>query len=212
MGLDPHGKCKMNWQRLDRETTLKTIDSVKSAAEGALFSPATSEVQKARVSFYDGVDLFKLTNFASLPSFTFEYLGDGMHYHYLDGTETPIYTVNDKGHLSLNERSVVDYLEFFLSHVMVDDEEMFLIQNPHDMPLLESLEIDSLDAITRNHKHATVSYDAGFDKHTVEADIYADGLLMRATIEVNATGRVTIKDRRMIVNAVAESTGSGIMA
>jgi hypothetical protein len=202
----------MNWQRLDRENTLKTIDSVRSAAEGALFSPATSEVQKARLSFYDSVDLFKLTNFASLPSFTFEYLGDGMHYYYLDGSELPIFTINDKGHLSLNERSVVDYLEFYLSHVMIDDEETFLIQRPHDMPLLDSLGVDSIDAITRNHKPATVAYDAGYDRHTVEADIYADGLLMRATIEVNASGRVTITDRRMILNAVAHSAGSEIMA
>ena len=202
----------MNWQRLDRDTTLKTIESVRSAAEGGLFSPATSEVQKARLSFYEGVELYKLTNFASLPSFTFEYLGDGMHFHYLDGTEVPIFTVNDKGHLQLNERSVVDYLEFYLSHIMVDDEEMFLIQRPHDMPLLDSLDEDSIDAITRNHKPATVSYDAGFDKHTVEANIYADGLVLRATIEVNASGRVEILNRRMIVNAVADFPGSGIMA
>lgn len=101
-----------------------------------MFSPATSEVQKARLSFYNGIDVFKLTNFASLPSFTFEYLGDGVHFHYLDGTETPIYTINDRGHLALNERSVIDYLEFFFAHVTVEDEEMCLIRSVHDMPLL----------------------------------------------------------------------------
>lgn len=202
----------MNWQRLDRETTIKTIDSVKSASDAGLFSVATSEVQRAHPSFYIELDLYKLTNFSSLPSFTFEYLGDGKFFHYLDGTELPIYTVNDKGHLSLNERSVVDYLEFFFSHVTVDDDEMFLIQNPYDMPLLESLGSESVDAVIRNHKRAEVSYDAGYDKHTVEADLYAEGLLMRATIEVNSAGRVNITDRRMIVNAIAHSHGSGIMA
>lgn len=202
----------MHWQRLDRDTTIKTIDSVKSASDAGLFSVATSEVQRAKLSFYTGIDLYKLTNFSSLPSFTFEYLGDGKFFQYLDGTELPIYTVNDKGHLSLNDRSVVDYLEFFFSHVTVDDDEMYLIQNPNDMPLLESLDMDSIDAITRNHKPAEVSYDAGFDKHTVEADLYAEGVLMRATIEVNAAGRVAITGRRMIVNAIAHSYGSEIMA
>lgn len=91
----------MNWQRLDRETTVKTIDSVKSSSEAGLFSVATSEVQKARLPFYNAVDLYKLTNFSSLPSFTFEYLGDDMqHFYYLDGTEQPIFTINDKGHLT----------------------------------------------------------------------------------------------------------------
>jgi hypothetical protein len=202
----------MHWQRLDRDNTIKTIDSVKSASEAGLFSPATSEVQKARLSFYNGIDVFKLTNFASLPSFTFEYLGDGVHFHYLDGTETPIYTLNDRGHLALNERSVIDYLEFFFAHVTVEDEEMCLIRSVHDMPLLDSLDVDSLDAISRNHKQPAVQYDAGFDTHTVEADVYAEGLLIRATIEVNSTGRVTITGRKMILNAVAHSYSSEIMA
>lgn len=201
----------MLWQRLDRENTLKTIDSVKSASEAGLFSPTTSEVQKAKLSFYNAVDLFKLTNFASLPSFTFEYLGDGLHFHYLDGTESPIYIINDKGHLTLNERSVIDYLEFFFAHVTVDDDEMFLVKNVHDMPLLDSLDADSIDSITRNHNAPVVSYDAGFDKHTVEADLYAEGMLIRATLEVNNAGRVAIISRKMIVNAVAHSYSSEIM-
>lgn len=201
----------MNWQRLDRENTLKTIDSVKSASEAALFSPTTSEVQRARLSFYEGIDLYKLTNFASLPSFTFEYLGDGQFFQYLDGTEMPIYTTNDKGRLILDDRSVVDYLEFFYAHVMVDDEETYFIHNARDMPLLDSLDDDSIEAITRNHKAPVVQYDAGFDKFTVEADLYSDGLLIRATIEVTSSGRVSVLNRRMIVNALALSPGSGIM-
>lgn len=202
----------MNWQRLDRENTIRVIDSVKSADAAALFSMATSEVKRARLPFYAKIDLYMLTNFASLPSFTFEYLGDGTHFQYLDGTELPIYTTNDKGALELNDRTVVDYLEFFFAHVAFEEEEMALIQNPHDNPLLDSLGMDSVDAVISNHKPATVSYDAGFDRHTVEADLYADGLLIRATIQVTASGRVSIIDRKMIVNAVAHSEISGIMA
>jgi hypothetical protein len=201
----------MNWQRLDRESTLKTIDSVKSASDAGLFSPTTSEVQRARLSFYEGIDLYKLTNFASLPSFTFEYLGDGAFFQYLDGTEMPIYTTNDKGFLTLNDRSVVDYLEFYFSHVVAGEEETYFIHSAHDMPLLDSLDEDSIEAITKNHKAPVVQYDAGFDKFTVEADLYSDGLLIRATIEVTASGRVNVENRRMIVNALAQSPGSGIM-
>lgn len=202
----------MHWQRLDRENTLKVIDSVKSAGDAGLFTPATSEVQKSGLSFYEGIGLYKLTNFASLPSFTFQYLGQGQFFHYLDGTEAPIYMANDKGYINLNERSVVDYLEFFFSHVMLEDEEMLVIKNPHDMPLLDSLGPESISVVMRNHNPPKVVYDAGSDKYTVEIDMYADGLLIRATVDVTAKGRVTVLNRRMIVNAVAQSAGSGIMA
>ena len=201
----------MNWQRLDRDTTLKVIDSVKSAADAGLFAPGTSEVQRARLSFYGPLSLYKLTNFASLPSFTFEYLGDGVFFKYLDGTEEPIYAMNDKGHLTLNDRSVVDYLDFFLSHVTVDDDEMFLIQNPHDMPQLDSLDPGDAAIVVRNHTPAKIDYDGGYDKYTVETDLYSEGQLLRAIIEISGNGRVTVTSRRMIVNAVAHSFGSEIM-
>ena len=203
----------MNWQRLDRDNTIKIIESVKSAGDAAaLFSLTTSEVKRARLSFYDKIFAYRLTNFASLPSFTFDYLGDGAHFQHLDGTELPIYTVNDKGYLDLNDRTVVDYLEFFFSHVAFENDEMVLIQSANDNPLLDSLDFDSADAVISNHKPPIVSYDAGYDRHTVEADLYADGLVLRATIEVTASGRVSITDRKMIVNAVADSGISGIMA
>jgi hypothetical protein len=202
----------MYWQRLDRDNTVKVIDSVKSVAEAGLFSPATSEVERAGLPFYSGnIALYKITNFASLPSFTFEYLGDGLFFTYLDGTDEPIYTLNDKGLLTLNEGSVLEYLDFYFAHAMIEDEEMYFIRNVHDMPLLDSLDMDSAAEVTRNHRPATVAYDAGFDKYTVEADIYAEGLMLRATIEVTASGRVTITHRRMIVNAIANSFSSGIM-
>ncbi len=197
----------MNWQRLDRDTTVKTIDSVKSATDAALFSPATSEVQRARLPFYDFLHLYKITNFASLPSFTFEYIGDGQFFHYLDGTEQPIYIVNDKGALNLNDSTVLDYLEFFMAHVIMDEDEVAFIRDARDMPLLESLEPDDAYIVAKNHKPPEVAYDAGFDKYTVEADIYSEGQMLRAIIEVTASGRVSVVSRKMIVN----TAGSGIM-
>lgn len=201
----------MNWQRLDRENTVKVIDFIKSAAEPGLFSNATSEVKRARLSFYENIFLYQITNFASLPSFTFTFLGDGTFFHYMDGTETPIYSMNDKGTLSLNDRSVVDYLDFFMQYVQVDDDEMFLIRNPHDMPLLDSLDPASAAVVISNHKPAVVSYDAGYDVYTIEADVYSEGLVIRATIDIAHNGHVTIQKRQMIVNAVAQAASPEVM-
>lgn len=198
----------MNWQRLDRDTTLKTIDLVKSATEAGLFSAATSEVQRARLPFYETLFLYKIINHASLPSFTFEYLGDGQFFHYLDGTEHAVYSVNDRGALSLNPGNVLNYLEFFMSHVIMEGDEVAFIRDAADMPLLESLDPDDAYIVTKNHRPPEVSYDAGFDKYTVEADIYSEGQMLRALLEVTGSGRVTIVQRKMIVN----TAGSGIMA
>ena len=192
----------MHWQRLDRDTTIQVIDNVKSEANAGMFSPGTSEVQRARLSFYKDYSVYKVTNFASLPSFTFQYLSDGTFFHHLDGTEAPIYKVNDKGGLHLDKNNIMEYLTFFFGHVGDEDGDIVVINNPSDMPLLDSLDPASYDAVFNQHKAPEVHYDGGFDAYEVETNLYKDSQLVRAKIEVSIKGRVTIKSQKMIMQGV----------
>ncbi len=199
----------MHWQRLDRDSSIKIIDSVKSDADMGLFAIGTSEVQRARVPFYKDYTIYKVTNYASLPSFTFEYLGDGVFFHYLDGTEEPVHTVNDKGALNLDKNNVIDYLTFYFEHVATEEDEdegdIVVIKNPNDMPLLNSLDPAGYDAVFNQHKPAEVHYDGGFDAFEVETDLYRDSQLVRAKIEVSTKGRVTIKNQKMVIHEVMDT-------
>lgn len=200
----------MNWKRLDRETTHQIIDSVKSAAEPGLISATASEVERAWLPFYKDFYLYRITSFASLPSFTFEYLGDGKFFHYLDGTNHPIYAVNDKKILHLDEIHVVDYLVFYFQHVTdPEDGDIVLVRNPHDMPMLDSLDSSAVQTIIRNYRPPRVERlenDAGY---MAKVDLYVDGILLRATIHVDHAGRVGIKDRKMIINEVGQTAENG---
>ncbi len=199
----------MHWQRLDRDTSAKIITSVASEAEAGLFSAVTSEVTRAGLRFYKGYHLYKITNYASLPSFTFQYLSDGTFFHYLDGTEDPIYTVNAKGALTLDERSAVEYAAFFLEHVSGEDgEERYLITDPHDLPLLESMGEAAFEAVLRDHKAPHVDYDGGLDAYVIEADLYMDGMVTRGRIEVKTNGRLTIAGQKMTMSGFS-GTGLG---
>lgn len=190
----------MHWQRLDRDSSVKVIDSVKSAENAGLFSPTTSEVQKGRLSFYKDYSLYKVTNFASLPSFSFEYISDGTFFHYLDGTEDPIHTVNDKGALALDTNNIIDYLAFYFTHVGGDDGDVILITNPHDMPLLDSLDAGAYDAVFAQYKPAIVNHENGVYK--VETDLYTDSQLVRAQIEVGHKGRVKMIGQKATMHEV----------
>jgi len=193
----------MQWQRLDRDNSVKVIDSVKSAENAGMFSVATSEVKRARLPFFTDYYLYKVTNFASLPSFSFQYLSDGTFFHYLDGTEAPIYTVNDKGSISLSAANVLMYLEFFFEQAGDEDGDIMLINNPHDMPLLDSLDMDVYQAVFSQHKAAAVEYDEQTEKYLVTADLYKDTQLIRAKIEISRRGRVKITNQEMIMHQMS---------
>ena len=201
----------MHWQRLDRDTSVKVIDSVKSSENAGLFSVGTSEVQRGRLAFYKDYSVYKVTNFASLPSFSFEYLSDGTFFHYLDGTEEPIHTVNDKGMLTLDKTNVMDYLAFYFAHVGGDEGDIIVINNPHDMPMLDSLDAEAYDAVFSQHQLAKIHYDGGFDAYEIETDLYSDSQLVRAQIEVTTKGRVKIKGQKMIMHEVENTDYSDLM-
>lgn len=187
----------MHWQRLDRDTSVKVINSVKSDANEGLFSIGTSEVQRARVSFYREYFIYKVTNYASLPSFTFEYLSDGTFFHYLDGTETPIHAVNDKGGLTLDPNNVIDYTAFYFERAGDDEGDVMMIKNPSDMPLLDSLDQRAYDAVFNEHINPQVTLDDS-GNYFIEANLYKDTQLVRAKMEITHKGRVTIIDQKMI--------------
>ncbi len=195
----------IQWQPLDRDSTIEVIENVKSESDPGMMSLASCQVERAWLPFYEGVYAYKVTNFASLPSFTFEYLGDGQFFQYLDGTNDPIYAVNDKAVLHLNEVHVLDYLEFYFGHVSdPEDGDITMIRNPHDMPLLDSLDIGAYDAVMRNFKppRAERNEDESF---TVKADLYIDGVVVHATLRVGMKGRVKMLERKMSMSNMQNS-------
>jgi hypothetical protein len=200
----------MQWQRLDRDDSVKVIDSVKSDENQGMFSAATSEVKRARLAFYKDYSLYRVTNFASLPSFTFEFLSDGKFFHYLDGTESSIYSVNDKGALTLSETNVMAYLNLYFTQVGHDNsDDVFVVTNPHDMPMLDSLDAGAYDSVFNNYKPPQVEHDSATDTYKVETDLYIESHMVRAKIEVGTKGRVTIKEQASSMQQVMKAPDSG---
>ncbi len=191
----------MHWQRLNRDTSIKVLDSVRSEAHMGMFAIGSTEVKTATLPFYNDIDLYRVTNFASVPSFTFEYLGDSKFFQYLDGTEEPIYKTNDKGALTLNDYNVVEYLRFFFERVSLDEFPDFeIITSLHDMPLLDSLGPAVFASLAQKHKLPEIKQNEADNSFTIEADVYVDAQVLRAKITVSAKGRVSITDQEMIVH------------
>lgn len=193
----------LKWQRLERENAHHIIDSVRSASAPGLFSTAGSQVERAWLPFYNSYFLYKITNYASLPSFSFEYLGDGTFFLYLDGSAESIYAVNDKGDLHLNEIHALDYLSFYFKHVADEDgHETVLIQRPQDMPMLDSLDQNALQAVVKSHRPPVVTRLENDDGFMVKCDLYVDGTLFHAGVMLSAKGRVETLSREMILSSV----------
>jgi len=189
----------MQWHKLDRDRTVAMIDSVKTSGDHMLFSLGTSEAKAAKLPFYKNLMLYRLTNYSSLPSFSFDYLGDGKTYFYLDGSPAPIYAANDAGNLTLDTQNVVDYVVFFFNHVSGPEGDIFVIEDPQNHPALDALSDIQLDEVLSRHNDPEVTANSN-GTYVIKASMYYLASLVRATIHVDTDGRVSVRDFQMLLS------------
>lgn len=182
----------MNWHRLDREKTVDMINSVKSAAEALLFSPITSEAKCTRLPFYTNHLLYRLTNFASLPTFSMDFIGDGEKYIYLDGSDNPIFQINEAAGLNLSTETVIPYLNFYFLNVRLEDGEIIILKDPAEAATIDMFDDERRENINLQPDQAQIKQldNGGF---VVATPIFLDGGLVNAELIVDAQGRVNVK-------------------
>lgn len=197
----------MDWQKLERSETAKIIQRVSQTPDGALFSVSTSEASATQLPFYRGFMLVRLTNYATLPSFTLDFLSDGNTFYMLDGSPDPLQKIAARGGLNLNDRNVVEYVDFFFRHVTTEEGDIYLIRDPDDMPFMDSLSLDQQIQIKRAHTGIGVAYNRDDDTFAVSADLYFAGVLLKATLTVQADGQIEVSNHAMLM---ADSGGNNV--
>jgi hypothetical protein len=187
------------WNQINKETTANIIRAVKKAKEGAMFSPEHSEAKIAKLPFYRNYHLYRLTNLATLPAFSFEYLGDGKRFYYLDGTPKALASVSAKNEIVLSQENILEYLDFYFMYILSEDGEIRLINDIDDHPRIASLPEDEKQHIKNHHKNTLVEYDEDSHSYNIEATLDNSGTLVRANIAISDKGLVRITDQKMLL-------------
>jgi len=189
----------MNWHRLDREKTVDMINSVRSAAEALLFSPITSEAKCTRLPFYSNHLLYRLTNFASLPTFSMDFIGDGEKFVYLDGSALPILQINQLAGLNLTPDTVIPYLNFFFLNVRLEEGEIIILKNPEEAASIDIYDDERREDINLQPEHASIEQNES-GTYIVKTPIFLDGTLVDAQLTVDRLGHVIVKSLGMMAH------------
>lgn len=188
----------MEWERLNRDASKKIIGKITHASDEMLFSERSSEASCAGLSFYKNFLLYRVTNYATLPSFSLDFLGDGNTFYLLDGSPDPIFMVNNRGALKLNELNILDYVDFFLRYVATEDGDIYLIKDPDDLPFLDSLSIEQQISLKQKFTPLTLDYNEADDVYELHGDIYYGGTLLKATLNIATNGTISFTNQKML--------------
>lgn len=191
------------WIRLSREQTQSVLEKLSTHKDAIVFSRDTTEVAVRELPFYNAHRIFRVTNYATMPSFSMQYLSDSENFISLDGTANPVYTVNEKEPLRLTEITVVPYLDFFFSYVQGSEGDIFLIKDPRKMPFMGSLSPDQQQTVVNSFKPLLVTHDENNPHHfKVSGTLYYDGSLLSASIRVNPEGKLAFENQSLLLQGI----------
>ena len=194
--------AQLQWIRLNREQAQRVLKQLSTHRDAVVFSREVTDVSWLELPFYTNYRLYRLVNYATLPTFTMTYLSDGSEYIALDGTANPIYTVNEKDPLQLTEDNVIGYLVFFFGNVQGSEGDVFLIKNPDKMPFMSSLTPAQKQNIDRSFRMLEVIPDPANHCFIVNATLHYGGGLVAAEIVIMDDGKISFQDQNLLITGI----------
>ncbi len=193
---------RQNWNKLKREDAHKVLDRLSGERDAVVFTRDVTEVTWRALPFYKNYKLYKLVNYATMPTFSMTYLTNGEEFIPLDGTANPIYAVNEKDDIHLDETTVIPYLDFFFSNVQGSEGDVFLIRDPRKMPFMDSLSENQQQSVISTFKPINVSFDPEKNLVKLSGTIYYGGGLIAATISVSPNGRLAFEEQQLLLSGI----------
>ena len=193
---------KAHWEKLPQDQAVSVMRTIGDAADSAVFSLQMTEVTCRKLPFYKQYQHFRLTNYATMPCFKMDYLGDPEtgQFFPLNGLANTLYDVNDNDQVELDANTVVDYIDFFFAQVQGPDGDIYLIKSPDALPMLPSLPQNQQDSVREHFQNMKVdSTDNGF---VIAATLYYGGTMIAADISVKKTGQISVGNQRLLLRGI----------
>lgn len=193
--------AQLQWTRLSPDQAHKTLDLLSERKDALVFSRDYTEVATAQLPFYRNFMLYRLVNYATMPTFTMTYLSDGTEFFPLDGTANPIYTANEKSPIQLTEQNVVSYLDFFFSNVQGSEGEALIIKDPSRSAFMNTLTQDQRTVASSFVRPLTVAKDS-VGTLRVRTTLFYGHELITATLMVQSDGKMSFQDQRPLLSGL----------
>jgi hypothetical protein len=193
-----------DWQRLPQEEASIVMRTIGDAADSAVFSVQMTEVTCKPLPFYNKFKLYRLINYATMPCFKMDYLGDGDagHFFPLDGLANTLYDVNDNDAIELSRDTVTSYLDFFFAQVQGPEGDIYLIKSANALPMLNSLPENQQDKIREHFQNIQIRETDEQDGFLVHASLYYGGTLLSADIHVKKSGQISVQNQKLMLRGI----------
>ena len=186
--------------KFDEKESKTVLAEINPALTGEGFDSASVTVLGQAIAFYPGYRFLDIADYEMTPhmrKFVVYKPGDVT---VLDWTNRPVYALNDKVPLALNDETVADYMRFFFDYVRGPHGKFSVVENVDDIPWRDEPPPAARKALGKLLFPVSPQGRNEDGSYRLGACMVFGDILYKTAVFITANGRVTIADQEIMVD------------
>lgn len=185
--------------KLDRLELETALEEIGPALEGVRFKPGSLVAMGQDLTFYPGYRFLDLADHDSLPPKRRFVVYKPGHVVVLNWTNEPIYALNEKAPVSLDDVKVVDYVRFFFTYVRGRHGRFIITEAVDDINWKEDPPPAARKAIGKMLEPVRVTgIDADGTYNLLARMMFKDSLF-KSNVHVKPDGLVSLSGEELLI-------------
>lgn len=194
-----------SFKLIEHGDAAKILDGVNPLLDGSPFDPSVARILAHPLPFYAGYDLVEITDYDVNPprkiSVIYKAQEQGSADIYiLNGKNDPIYELNKKAPIQLDEKNVFIYVRFFFSYVRGRFGRFIIVENVDDIDWKEEPSPAGKKALAKMINPLTIKSADG--EYHLSASIVFKDSLFEADIKVETDGSTNLSNQELLVEDI----------
>lgn len=188
--------------KLDLLECETVLEEVNPELKGSRFHPATVTILAQDVPFYPGYRLLDIADYETVPNIRKFVLYKPGHVVVLNWTNEPIYLLNDKAPIQLDEASVSNYVRFFFTYVRGRHGRFIITESVDDVLWRDDPPPAARKAIGKMLEPLHIAQRDGQGGFKLTARMMFKDSLFKTTVNVQPNGLVNLSDEELLIENI----------
>jgi len=181
---------------LECETILEEINP---ALQGTRFHPATVTILAQDSLFYPGYRFLDIADYETVPNLRKFALYKPGHVVILNWTNEPIYALNDRVPITLDDQNVADYVRFFFTYVRGKHGRFLITESVDDVLWREEPPPAARKAIGKMLEPLHILSKGDKGEYKLVARMMFKDSLFKTVVNVQKNGLVNLSDEELLI-------------
>ena len=195
------------WEKLGMDEAAGVLAAVNPFIDPVPFNPETTAIRRQYLAFYDDYVFYELTDLSAIPSARKYALAkitarERADVKVITWTNQPIYEVNEKAPVRIDDRNVVDYVKFFFNYVRGRHGRFVVVETVDDIRWQIEPPMQGRKVMQDMLFPVSVVLKDGDGAWILEACMIFKDSLFRTKIHVRPDGLVALSDEELKIEGM----------